>query len=283
MNITLPTKLEIKEAKDNRAEVIIEPCYPGYGVTLGNALRRVLLSSLEGAAITSYKIIGAMHEFATLPNVKEDLVELMLNLKNIRLKCHSDEPVILNLKVKGEKTVTAGDIEKNADVEVINTSQPILTLTDKSAEIDMELTVKKGRGYLTVEDRSKEKVELGVIMIDALFSPVINVGFEVEHVRVGDRTDYDKIILKLETDGSFAPQEALEKSAEILVEHFNFICHKQEIPSAAAEPQEVKAEAKEEVEELKSEKKESKKKEEKIAEESIEKPKRKRGRPKKVE
>lgn len=275
MKITLPTKLEIKDAKNNRAEIIIEPCYPGYGVTLGNALRRVLLSSLEGAAITSYKINGAMHEFSIIPNVKEDLVELMLNLKNIRLKCHSDEPVILNLKVKGEKLVTTADIEKNAEVEIINSEQNILTLTDKSAEIDMELTVQKGRGYLTVEDRSKEKVELGVIMIDALFSPVINVGFEVEHVRVGERTDYDKLILKLETNGSITPKEALESAAEILVEHFSYIGQKQEEVSIKETKEEKPAKAPEDKEE---------KKEEKVGEEPTEeKPKRKRGRPKKSE
>lgn len=224
MTIPLPNKLEIKEAKNNKAEVVIEPCYPGYGVTLGNALRRTLLSSIEGAAVTSFKLKGVMHEFSTLPNVKEDAVEIILNLKRIRLKVHSDGPVKLNLKVKGEKTVTAGDIEKNSDVEVINKNQVIATLTDKSAELDMELFAQKGMGYVTVEDRAKEKAELGVIVIDTLYSPVANVGFEVDNVRVGDRTDYDKITLKIETDGSLTPQEALEKAASILVEHYNMIC-----------------------------------------------------------
>lgn len=235
MSIPLPSKLEIKEQKDNRAEVVIEPCYPGFGVTLGNALRRVLLSSLEGTAITAFKINGAMHEFSTLPNIKEDLVEIMSNLKRVRLKSFSNEPVILNLKVKGEKTVTAGDIGKNSDIEISNPDQIIATLTDKSAELDMEITVKKGKGYITVEERAKEKVDLGVIMIDSFYSPVVNVGFEVDNVRVGDITDYDKLVLKIETDGTLSPKEALEQSADILVEQFEFIKQQQEVPTKAEE------------------------------------------------
>lgn len=281
MIIPLPTKLEIKGAKNNKAEVILEPCYPGYGVTLGNALRRTLLSSIEGAAIISFKLKGVMHEFSTLPNVKEDMVELILNLKNIRLKVFTSEPVKLNLKVKGEKTVTAGDIEKNADAEIISKNQVIATLTDKSAELEMELIAQKGMGYVTVEDRAKEKVELGAIIIDALYSPLVSVGFEVENIRVGERTDYDKLVLKLETDGSLTPEEALKKASSILLEQFNFISsdHKPE-PSAkeekamsnkAARAQEIK-------------KAEDTAAEASVTEESAEeKPKKKRGRPKKNE
>ena len=223
MRIPLPTNLEIKEAKGNKAIAVIEPCYPGYGVTLGNALRRVLLSSIEGAAITTFKIKGASHEFSTLPNVKEDLVEIILNLKRIRLRVFSDEPIKLNLRVKGEKVVTAGDIDKNAEVEIISTTAPILTLTDKNAEVEMEITVGKGRGYITVEERAKEKIDLGAIIIDAIYSPMVSVGFEVENIRVGERTDFDRLVLKLETDGSINPKNALHQASEILVKHFEFV------------------------------------------------------------
>jgi len=295
MNIPLPTKLEIKESKGNRAEVIIEPCYPGFGVTLGNALRRVLLSSLEGAAITSFKVDGAMHEFSSLPNVKEDLVELILNLKNVRLKIHTNEPVTLSLKAKGEKIITAGDIEKNSDVEIISTEQIIATLTDKSAELNMEFTVQKGKGYVTVEERVKEKVDLGVISIDAIYSPVVNIGFQVENVRVGERTDYDKVVIKIETDGSITPQEAMEDAAEILVEHFNFILGKKASSSAeVAGDKEVldDIQTSDDDKELKKQKNKKTSKNKKDSDDSEElkteevaedKPKKKRGRPKKSE
>jgi len=235
MRIPLPTNLEIKEAKGNKAIAVIEPCYPGYGVTLGNALRRVLLSSIEGAAITAFKVKGASHEFSTLPHVKEDLVEIILNLKRIRLQVFSDEPVKLNLKVKGEKIVTAGDIEKNGQVEIVSTDAPILTLTDKNAEIEMEITVGKGRGYVTVEERAKEKVDLGTIIIDAIYSPMVSVGFEVDSMRVGEKTDFDRLVLKLETDGSIAPKDALHQASEILVKHFEFVLNNGKAPKEIEE------------------------------------------------
>lgn len=241
MRIPLPTNLEIKEAKGNKAIAVIEPCYPGYGVTLGNALRRVLLSSIEGAAITAFKVKGASHEFSTLPHVKEDLVEIILNLKKIRLQVFSDEPVKLNLKVKGEKIVTAGDIEKNAQVEIISTDAKILTLTDKNAEIEMEITAFKGRGYVTVEERAKEKIDLGTIIIDAIYSPMVNVGFEVESMRVGEKTDFDRLILKLETDGSINPKDALQKASEILVKHFEFVLNGGKAPKETEEIEEKEA------------------------------------------
>jgi len=223
MNIPLPQNLEIKEAKGNKAEVSIGPCFSGYGVTLGNSLRRVLLSSIEGAAITAVKIEGTQHEFSALPNIKEDMVELVLNIKKIRLKFFSDEPVILKLNAKGEKKVTAADIEKNAQVEIINSDAEIATLTSKDAALEMELIVEKGRGYVTVDDRSKEKIDTGTILVDAFYSPLVSVGFEIENIRVGDRTDFEKLVLKLETDGSITPQEAIAKASEILVEQFQFI------------------------------------------------------------
>jgi len=238
MRIPLPTNLEIKEAKGNKAIAVIEPCYPGYGVTLGNALRRVLLSSIEGAAITAFKVKGASHEFSTLPHVKEDLVEIILNLKRIRLQVFSDEPVKLNLKVKGEKIVTAGDIEKNGQVEIVSADAKILTLTDKNADIEMEITVSKGRGYITVEERAKEKVDLGTIIIDAIYSPMVNVGFEVDSMRVGEKTDFDRLVLKLETDGSISPKDALHQASEILVKHFEFVLNNGKAPKETEKIQE---------------------------------------------
>jgi len=242
MSIPLPTSLEIKKIKDHRAQIIIEPCYPGYGVTLGNSLRRVLLSSIEGAAITAFKMIGIQHEFSSLPYIKEDVIEIILNLKAIRLKVFSDEPVVLNLKVKGEKVVTAKDIAKNAQVEIINPEQIICTLTDKSGEAEMELVAQKGRGYATVEEREKEKVDLGTIIIDAVYSPLVSVGFEIENVRVGQRTDYEKLILKVETDGTITPEEALKQAADILVQHFQFVSGgKAETAEVLKEPSEEKS------------------------------------------
>jgi len=222
-NIPLPKKIDYYKLGENKAEVIIEPCYPGYGVTLANALRRVLLSSLEGAAVTSFKIKGVQHEFSTIPYVKEDLVEIILNLKKLRIKLYSDEPIKLELIAKGEKKITAADITPNSQVEIINKNLVIATLTDKKAVLEMEIFVNKGRGYVTVESREKEKLEIGTIAIDSLYSPVINVGFEIENVRVGQKTDFEKIILTLETDGAITPQEAIEQAAKILVEHFQQI------------------------------------------------------------
>lgn len=232
MSIPLPSNLEIKKSKEHRAQIVIEPCYPGYGVTLGNALRRVLLPSIEGAAITSFKLKGAQHEFSSLPYIKEDVIEIMLNLKAIRLKVFSDEPVILNLKVKGEKVVTAKDIAKNAQVEIINLDQTICAVTDKSSEVEMEFVAQKGRGYVTVEERENEKVDLGTIIIDAVYTPLVNVGFEIENVRVGDKTDYERLILKIETDGTITPEEALKQAADILVNHFQFVSNGKAEPAA---------------------------------------------------
>jgi DNA-directed RNA polymerase subunit alpha len=194
--------------------------YTGYGVTIGNALRRVLLSSLPGAAITQVKIKGVSHEFTTLPGVIEDIVEIMLNLKRIRFRIHTTEPQILSLKVKGEEKVTASHIKPNAQVEVISPAEHIATITDKNGEIDMELTVEKGLGYMSSESRKSEKLPIGVIALDALFSPVTKVNFSVENMRVGDRTDYNRIRFVIETDGSITPSQALRKAGRILQDYF---------------------------------------------------------------
>ena len=201
----------------------IEPCYFGYGTTLGNSLRRVLLSSLPGAAVTAVKIKGVDQEFSAIDDVKEDALRVVLNLKDLRVKVHSDEPVKLKLKAKGAKDVTAKDIEKNSDVEVVNPDLHIATLTDKNAELEMEITVQQGRGYLPVEGRDQEDVEIGTMMVDAVFSPVRSVGYVVENMRVGDITDYDKLVLNIETDGTITPQEAVEQAARILIDHFSLL------------------------------------------------------------
>lgn len=208
---------------DNKAIFEISPLYPGYGMTIGNSLRRVLISSLSGAAITSVKIKGVLHEFSTIENVSEDVIEIILNLKKVRFKVFSDEPVTLTLKVSGEKEVIAGDIKATSDVEVINTDQHIATITNKKGEIEMELKIEKGIGYIPVDKREKSKLGVGVIAIDGIFTPVKNVNFKVENIRVDQRTDFNRAILEIETDGSILPEEALQRASNILVNHFNII------------------------------------------------------------
>lgn len=219
----LSETVSIKTVSENNSEGVfeIEGLYTGYGLTLGNALRRVLLSSLPGAAITRVKIKGINHEFSTLEGVAEDIVELGLNLKQVRFRAYSDEPQILTLKVKGAKTVTATDIETNAQVEVINQDAHIATLTAKNAELDMELTIERGLGYVPVESMKLEKLPVGVIALDGIFTPVIKVNFDVENMRVGDRTDYNRLKLTINTDGSITPSAALRKASNILQDHFS--------------------------------------------------------------
>ena len=216
--------LQIKtmEKLGNDGIFVIEPLSPGYGVTLANAMRRVLLSSLEGAAITSVKIEGATHEFTTVPGVKEDVVEIILNLKTLRFKLHQDEPAVLKLSVKGPKTVTAADFSANSACEIVNKDVFIATL-DKTSKLEMEITIEKGRGYVPVERRAEEKMPLGTIAIDSIFTPVKKVHYEVENTRVGGMTNFDKITLEVATDGSLDPEEALNRAAGILVEHFSLI------------------------------------------------------------
>lgn len=234
--ILLPSKIELTPGEtDRQATLTVEPCYHGYGTTLGNALRRVLLSSLPGAAVTAVKIKGATHEFAALEGVKEDVLELILNLKEVRMRVHTDEPVRLTLKVKGDKKVTAADIEANADVEIVNPDQHIATLTDKKSELEMEIFVGRGRGYVPVEERGEEKLELGTIAIDAVYTPMREVGYRVENARVGDITNYDKLIMNIETDGTITPKEAVDRSVRILLDHFELLTDRE---AAAADEDE---------------------------------------------
>lgn len=219
-----PSKISFEESKDaNKATFVVEPFYFGYGTTIANALRRVLLSSLPGAAVTSVKIAGVDQEFSAIENVKEDALNICLNLKDLRLKVFSEEPVKLTLKSKGKKVVTAADFDKNSDVEIINTDLEIATVTDAKATFEMEVTVQQGRGYVPTEERAGEEVEIGNILIDSIFSPVKKVGYKVIPTRVGDITNYDKLLMDIETDGTMTPQEAVDQASKILIEHFSLL------------------------------------------------------------
>ncbi len=223
MNYTyLSETVGIKTVSENGKKGVfeVEGLYAGYGLTIGNALRRALLSSLPGAAVTYIKVKNAQHEFSTLPGVKEDLVELTLNFKKIRFRMHTDETQTLTLKAKGEGEVTAADIKKNADVEIINPDEHIASLTSKNAELDVEITVEKGLGYSPVESRKEKKLTVGLIGVDAFFSPVRRVNYTVENMRVGERTDYNRLRIEIETDGTISPSSALHKTANILNDHF---------------------------------------------------------------
>ncbi|MBX4187349.1 MAG: DNA-directed RNA polymerase subunit alpha [Candidatus Doudnabacteria bacterium] len=219
-NIPLPKKVSFEDLGNNKYKLVMEPLYPGYGVTLGNSLRRVLLSSLPGAAVVAVKIKGVDHEFSTVQNVKEDVIEIILNLKQLRLKMHSEQPVRLELKAKGEKVVTAADFKKNADVEIENTDLHIATLDNKTAELDMEVIVNAGRGYVPVEQREHEKLEIGMIAVDAIYTPVKMVNYEINNVRVGQITNYDELILTIETDGTITGRDAIDQAARVLMDHF---------------------------------------------------------------
>jgi len=232
--IQLP-EVKKQESKGNTAVFTIEPLHPGYGMTLGNSLRRVLLSSLEGAAVTSCKIEGVLHEFSTIPNIKEDAVEIIMNLKQIRVKSVSDDVEYLTLSKSGTGKVTAKDIKNTQNVEVLNPELEIATLDNKNAKLDIELRVERGRGYVTVEKRKKEKLGVGFIALDALYSPIRRVRYNVESTRVGQMTNLDKLVLEIETDGTMTPEEALSRASEILVEHFLVVSGKETVTAKRQE------------------------------------------------
>lgn len=203
----LSSSVNIKTIEENDREGVfeVEGLFAGYGLTVGNALRRALLSSLPGAAVTYIKVRNAPHEFSTLPGVKEDLITMILNFKRLRFHMDSDEPQVLLLEAKGERVVTGEDIKKNSLVTLVNPDQEIATLTDKSAEIAVEITVERGLGFSSVESRKAEKLAIGTIGVDAFFSPVVAVNYNVENMRVGDRTDYNRLRLEISTDGTITP------------------------------------------------------------------------------
>ncbi len=234
-NFLLPAKVDFQPGSAPfSGSVTIMPCYHGYGTTLGNALRRVLLSSLPGSAVEYFKIKGVQHEFSTIEGVKEDVMEIMLNLKQLSVAIFSDEPVTLHLSKKGPGVVTAKDIEENAQVEIINKDLVIANLTGSKA-LEMDIVVGKGRGYRPVEEKNKQNYDLGTIVMDSVYTPVKDVGYKVEYTRVGDITNYEKLIISIETNGTISPEEALRQSTEILMNHFTIILDgvKQSMPMTA--------------------------------------------------
>ncbi|MDD3678889.1 MAG: DNA-directed RNA polymerase subunit alpha [Patescibacteria group bacterium] len=226
-DIHLPELKKIKE-EGNKGTFEIAPLYPGYGMTLGNSLRRVILSSLPGSAITAVKIHGAAHEFSTLPNVKEDVIEIILNLKQLRVKLHSEEETI-TLSKSGKGLVTAADIKENQNVEVVNKDLYIATLDNSKAKIDIEIKVEKGRGFVPIEKREGEKLGVGMIAVDALYAPIKRVRYTVEKTRVGQMTDLDKLVLDVETDGTVSAEAAIKHASEILVDHFLVLTDKETV------------------------------------------------------
>lgn len=222
-NITLPSKPKVIAEDDIKGTYEIESLYPGYGHTLGNSLRRIILSSLLGAAITTVKIDGVSHEFSTLDGVKEDVISILLNLKKVRFKLATTEPQIVTLSVKGAKSVTAGDIKTGGQVEILNPELPIATITGKNTSFSIEMTVEKGFGYVPKEVHQKEKVNIGTITVDAIFTPIRRVNYEVDNMRVGDRTDYNLLRMTIETDGTITPRRAFEASVEIMISQLKAI------------------------------------------------------------
>lgn len=222
-NVALPSKPKAVREEGSMGVYEIEGLYPGYGHTLGNSLRRIILSSLPGAAATSLKIDGVLHEFSTLDGMKEDVIALILNLKKVRFKMTGDEPQTVTLSVKGAKRVTAADISTGGVVEVLNPDQFLCELSDKNASLGAEMKIEMGLGYLPKEVIQKDKVEVGAIALDAAFTPIRRVNYEVETMRVGDRTDYNRLKIMIETDGTLTPREALEQSIEIMIHQLKSI------------------------------------------------------------
>lgn len=222
-NIVLPSKPKVVLEKDSLGVYEIDGLYPGYGHTLGNSLRRIILSSLPGTAVTSVKIAGVNHEFSTIAGVKEDVITILLNLKRLRIKMLTEETQILTLKIKGVKDVKAGDIKVPGQVEILNPDLHIMSITDKSTDLDVEITVARGLGYVSKDILQKERVEIGSIALDATFTPIKRVNYEVENMRVGDRTDFNRLKITIETDGTITPHEALEKSIATMINQLKAI------------------------------------------------------------
>ncbi len=222
-NIMLPSKPRVVKEDDVVGVYEIDNLYPGYGHTLGNSLRRIILSSLPGAAIVSIKIDGVSHEFSTIDGVVEDVIRIILNLKHVRLQMLTDEPQRATLKIKGPKEVKAGDIEVPGQVKVLNPDLHIASVTGKGKELSIEMTIERGLGYVPRELIQKDRVDIGTITLDAAFTPIVRVNYEVENMRVGNRTDFNRMKLSIETDGTITPREALTKSIEIMIEQLKAV------------------------------------------------------------
>ncbi len=229
--IHTPGIVQVDDHSAVSSTFVVEPLHSGYGMTLGNSLRRVLLSSIAGAAVTSFKIEGATHEFTTVKGVKEDVVDIMLNLKGIRFRVYGDEPQQLRIVKQGKGPVTAKDIQLNADVEVVNPEHVIATLDDDKAKLVVDLVVETGRGYRTIEEGAAKKAS-DHVAVDAIFSPVLRVRYKVENTRVGQMTDLDKLLITIETDGSITPSDAFEEAAAILVNQYTALAGKTRVETA---------------------------------------------------
>jgi DNA-directed RNA polymerase subunit alpha len=242
-HIALPSKPRVVSETERSGTYEIDGLYPGYGFTLGNSLRRIILSSLPGAAVTHVKIPGVSHEFSTIEGVKEDVVTVLLNLRKIRFKLLSDEPQTVTLNVKGPHTVTAADLKLPGQVEVLNPEQHIADVTGK-VNFELELRAERGLGYIPKEEHQKERVEIGTIALDAIFSPIRRANYEVENMRVGDRTNFNRLRILIETDGTLAPREALETAISTMIHQLKAVVgfkEEEAVESAPAGAQETRA------------------------------------------
>lgn len=240
-----PALAEIQDLSDNIATFVVKPLEPGYGNTLGNSLRRVLLSSINGAAIVAFKIDGVSHEFTSIEGVKEDVVDIMLNLKNIKFKAHTDSPVELRLEKTGAGVITAADIQASADMEVVNPDQIIATIDDAKTKFVMDLVVESGHGYKTIEESSEDRIHSDMIAVDAIFTPVLRVRYKVDNTRVGQVSNLDKLNITIETDGSLSPREAFEQASAILANQYTALAGSTTIEAAPALGEEAEDEASE--------------------------------------
>lgn len=229
-NIHTPSLVKVDDHSATSASFVVEPLHSGYGMTLGNSLRRVLLSSIAGAAVTAFKIEGINHEFTAVKGVKEDVVDIMMNLKGIRFRVYGNEPQNLRITKSGKGSVTAKDIETNADVEIVNPEQVIATIDDAKGKLVIDLVIEVGRGYRTIEEGAAKKPS-DMIALDAVFSPVLRVRYKVENTRVGQATDLDRLLLTVETDGSITPQDAFEEASAILVNQYTALAGKTRVAS----------------------------------------------------
>lgn len=216
-------KVEYAELSDTYARLVVEPLERGFGVTVGNALRRVLLSSITGAAVTSVKIEGVLHEFSTIPGVVEDVTQIILNLKELTLRLHTDKPKLLRLEAKGKREVTAADIQPDPEVEILNPDLVIATLDRKDARLAMEIVVERGKGYVPAEKHRKSEHVIGVIPVDSIFSPVQKVNYAVEDTRVGAGAELERLVLEVWTNGVVRPDEAIAEASRLLIDHFRLV------------------------------------------------------------
>jgi DNA-directed RNA polymerase subunit alpha len=232
--INNPKLSDVKSNGKNSAIFTIEPLHTGYGNTLGNSLRRVLLSSIRGAAIVAFRVEGAQHEFTTLPGVKEDVVEIIMNLKKVAVKSHSDSPVEISLEKKGAGVVTAGDIKANSEIEIVDPEAVICTIDDPKGKVKFDLVIESGRGYQTIEESTTGRLHSDMIALDAMYSPVVRVRYRVENTRVGQMTDLDKLTIIVDTNGSIEPKEAFEEAAAILVNQYTALAGSTKVEAAAS-------------------------------------------------